>query len=332
MKRPLLSIVVPAHNEEDSIVPLRDAVFQALSATSVEIEIIYVDDGSRDRTRERLILMAQQDPRVRMISFTRNFGHQAALMAGLETARGDAIVTMDCDLQHPPTLLPQMVEAWQKGYKVVQTVREETRDAGRGKRFTSRAFYRLMQALSDTPITPGAADFQLLDRAALRDLLSLRDSRPFLRGMVSWIGYSRIAVPYVANARQHGVSSYTWRTMFLLAVDAITAFSTRPLRLAFYAALCSSLAMLLYLAFIVVKFMENEVVQGWTSLAVVILLLGTIQLITLGIMGEYIGRIYEQVRNRPRYLVEYRSPAPESAESDPGNRLAAAPSEVPSAL
>src|SRR6266849_7246985 len=180
MNRPLLSIVVPAHNEEDSIVPLRDAVFQALSATAVEIEIIYVDDGSRDRTREILIAMAQQDPRVRLISFTRNFGHQAALMAGLEIARGDAIVTMDCDLQHPPSLLPQMVEAWQKGYMVVQTVREETRDAGRGKRFTSRAFYRLMQALSDTPITPGAADFGLRDGARRGDRLSRTVARPFV--------------------------------------------------------------------------------------------------------------------------------------------------------
>jgi dolichol-phosphate mannosyltransferase len=239
-------------------------------------------------------------------------------MAGLEMARGDAIVTMDCDLQHPPTLLPQMVEAWQKGYKVVQTIREETTDASRGKRITSRVFYRLMQALSDTPITPGAADFQLLDRAALRDLLRLSDSRPFLRGMVSWIGHPRIAIPYKANARQHGTSSYTWNRMFLLAVDAITAFSTKPLRLAFYAAFFSSVMMMIYLVYIAVKFVQGEVLQGWTSLAFVILIFGTIQLITLGIMGEYIGRIYEQARNRPRYLVQYSSPTRTTNAEDPG--------------
>ena len=242
----LLSIVVPAHNEEANVATLHAALCAVASKTAMDVEIIFVDDGSTDQTRQRIAAIQARDERVRLVALTRNFGHQAALLAGLEQARGDAVISMDCDLQHPPSLIPQMIAAWQSGASVVETIRDETEGASWGKRITSRLFYRFINMLSDTPITPGAADFRLLDRKPLNDLLRLRDQRLFLRGMVAWLGYPHASLHYVAGARVAGRSSYSLRRMISFAVDAITAFSAKPLRVAFYVGVIAALLTLCY--------------------------------------------------------------------------------------
>ena len=212
---------------------------------------------------------------------------------------------MDCDLQHPPRLIPDMVAAWRAGNDVVQMVRDETADAGPLKRFMSRNFYRLMNLLSDTPIVPGAADFQLLDRAGAQHALAQPGAiTSFLRGMVSWLGFRTASLHYKVDARAGGATSYTWRRMISMAVDAITAFSVKPLRLAFYIGCLSAALSLLYLAYIFRELIEGHTVEGWTSPMVVLLFLGASQLVTLGIIGEYVGRIYDQTRGRPRYIVK----------------------------
>ncbi len=302
MTRPLLSIVIPARNEEENIAKMHAALCTVTEALAVELEIVFVDDGSQDATRERIAGVQKSDPRVKLVILTRNFGHQAALLAGMEASHGDAVLTLDCDLQHPPSLIPDMVAAWQSGVAVVETIRDNTEDASRFKKLSSRLFYRFMNALSESPITAGAADFRLLDRAALNDLLRLPDQRPFIRGMVAWLGHPHTALHYVAGARSGGRSSYSLKKMISLAIDAITAFSAKPLRVAFHVGLIASVLTLVYLTLIIWRWARGEVVEGWTSLMVVVLFLGATQLITLGILGEYIGRIYDQTRGRPRYL------------------------------
>ncbi len=299
---PLLSVVVPAFNEEGNIDVLYEAVRHAVEAARVRFEILFVDDGSKDATLRHIYALRHRDQRVRPIALTRNFGHQAALVAGLEAARGDIIITMDCDLQHPPQLIPDMVAAWRRGFSIVQMIREDTIGASRAKRKISRLFYKLINVLSDTPITADAADFQLLDRNALNSLLKLGDLRPFLRGMVAWLGYPRTELRYTAPARTIGRSSYDFRRMLNLSLDAITNFSTKPLRIAFYLGCLSAMLSLLYLIYIAVTFVRGNTVEGWSSLMVVLLFLGATQLMTLGILGEYIGRIFDQTRARPRYL------------------------------
>jgi glycosyltransferase involved in cell wall biosynthesis len=311
MTQKRLSVVIPAHNEEANVAAMHAAVSSAVKDLDLGLEVIFVDDGSRDATAERVLRLAAVG--VRLVSFTRNFGHQAALIAGLQAATGDAVITLDCDLQHPPELIPRMVLAWRDGYEVVQMVRDETVDASFTKRVMSRNFYRLMNLLSDTPVTPGAADFQLLDRSALDALLRLGDHRPFLRGMVSWLGFPTVSLHYTAAARAGGSSSYTWRKMISMAVDAITAFSVKPLRLAFYIGCLSALLSLVYLTYIFDQLLAGRTVEGWTSLMVVLLFLGASQLVTLGIIGEYIGRIYDQTRGRPRYVVKPRNSEDTSA-------------------
>jgi glycosyltransferase involved in cell wall biosynthesis len=302
-----LSVVLPAHNEATNVAAMHAAISAAAGSLGLELELIFVDDGSNDATAECISRLGSQDKQVRLIAFTRNFGHQAALIAGLKAATGDAIITMDCDLQHPPELIPEMVSAWRAGNEIVQMVRDETIGASAAKRLMSRNFYRLMNLLSETPITPGAADFQLLDRIALDALLDLGDHRPFLRGMVSWLGFRTTSLHYVARVRANGSSSYTWRKMVSMAVDAITAFSIKPLRLAFYIGCLSALLSLLYLAYIFRELLAGHTIEGWTSLMVVLLFLGASQLVTLGIIGEYVGRIYDQTRGRPRYVVRPRN-------------------------
>ena len=237
-----------------------------------------------------------------LVALTRNFGHQAALLAGLRHARGDAVVSMDCDLQHPPGLIPELVAAWRAGAAIVETVRDDTASATWIKRLTSRLFYRVMNTLSMTPITAGAADFRLLDRRPLNDLLALQDQHLFLRGMVAWLGYARTSIHYVAAARVAGRSSYSMGRMISFAVDAITAFSAKPLRISFYFGLCVASLCCVYLTVIAYRFVQGEIVDGWTSLMLAVLFLGSTQLITLGVLGEYVGRIYDQSRGRPRYL------------------------------
>jgi glycosyltransferase involved in cell wall biosynthesis len=321
---PALSIVIPAHNEEKNIGPLHDAVRSALGAAE-KLEIIFVDDGSTDRTPERIRELRAERAGVRLIRFGRNFGQQAALLAGLEAARGAAVITMDCDLQHPPELLPKMIEAWRAGAKVVQMVRRQTAGASVFKRATSRFFYGLINLLSETPVTSGAADYQLLDREVVNALLQFRDRNPFLRGLVAWLGFPAVSLEYAAHERHAGTSSYSTRRMLRLSMQAITGLSSKPLRFAFYLGLLTAVLCLAYAVFALVALAAGRTVQGWTSVVVIVSFLGSVQLVSIGIVGEYIARVYEQTRGVPRFvIVESDADVPETEY-----RVAGSPGTLP---
>jgi dolichol-phosphate mannosyltransferase len=298
---PLVSVVVPVQNEEPNIAPLYRAVHEHLDDLNLKLEFIFVEDGSRDGTVAEIRALMRQHPEVRLIRFTRIFGHQAALMGGIDAARGDAVITMDCDLQHPPEHLPRMVEAWRQGHFVVQMVRRETTEAA-WKKLGSKLFYKLINKLSQVPLSPGAADFQLLDRRVVDDLLGLRDVRPFVRGMIAWLGYPTFAIDYVAPARAAGERSYNFVRSISLAVLGITSMSRMPLRWAFYCGLVVAFFCLAYIVSVVIAFYSGYIVPGWSSLIASVLFLGALQLVTLGIIGEYIGKLFERSRNLPPYV------------------------------
>jgi dolichol-phosphate mannosyltransferase len=297
-----VSIVMPAFNEEPNIDKMHAAIRHALAPEAI-LEIIFVDDGSRDGTAERVRALAMHDPAVRLVRFGRNFGHQAALTAGLERARGAAVITLDCDLQHPPELLGPMVEAWRNGSRIVQMVRRDTVGAGLWKRITSGLFYRFINLLSETPVTAGAADFQLLDRDVVDAVLRFRDRQPFLRGLISWLGYPATSIEYVASARSAGHSSYSTRKMLKLCIQAITGLSSRPLRVSFYLGIAAAMFCLVYAAYAIVQLWKGNTVPGWTSVFVMVTFLGAVQLVSIAILGEYVARIHEQSRGTPRYVI-----------------------------
>jgi dolichol-phosphate mannosyltransferase len=269
--------------------------------------ILFVDDGSSDETLAELNRIAADDAAVEVYSLSRNFGHQIALTAGLDAARGDAVVMMDSDLQHPPTLIPHLVEQWRRGADVVSAVRRSTADESRFKRLTSRGFYKFLNALSDTPIPEGAADFCLLSRRAHRALRAMPERHRFLRGMVSWMGFERVFVEYDAPARAAGKSKYTLRRMLRLASNAVFSFSAAPLQTASRVGMLAMLAGFAYLAYIVGRYLlYHDLVPGWSSVVCSIVILGGLQLVFIGLIGEYLARIFEEVKGRPLYLFKQR--------------------------
>jgi polyisoprenyl-phosphate glycosyltransferase len=297
-----VSIVLPAYNEAQNVRPIYEALASALRGVGA-IEIVYVDDGSRDGTADVVRQLRQEGAPVRLVRFGRNFGHQAALFAGLENARGVAVITMDCDLQHPPELLPRMIEAWRNGAKVVQMIRTETIGANLFKKTSSRWFYRLLNVLSEMPVVTSASDFQLLDGRVVEEVLRFKDRNPFLRGLVAWLGFPSVYLEYVAAARHAGVSGYSFRKMVRLSLQAITGLSSKPLRLSLYFGLLTAAASLGFAVYAFVEKLAGVTVQGWTSVIVVVTFLGAVQLLSIGIAGEYIARIYEQSRAVPRSVI-----------------------------
>ena len=308
-KRFKLCIVSPCYNEAE-VIGLFHAALKAVltQLEDLDHEIILVDDGSSDTTLEVLNQLAVDDPAVTVLSLSRNFGHQVALTAGLERARGDAVIMMDSDLQHPPALIPEMVRCWRdEGFDVVSAVRKRTVGAGLFKRLSSEGFYTLLNFLSDTRIEPGAADFCLLSRRARRALVRMPERHRFLRGMISWMGFRRKFVPYEAAARAAGHSKYSLQKMVRLALDATFSFSVAPIRLGIRLGLASLGLGGIYLAYILLRAaFFGGLVQGWGSLISVVLILGGIQLTLIGLIGEYVGRIFEQVKARPIYLLKQR--------------------------
>jgi polyisoprenyl-phosphate glycosyltransferase len=300
--RRLVSVVIPAYNEERNV----PAVFEAVRSSLLGVEaceIIFVDDGSSDATAERVRSLRARDSSVRLIRFGRNFGQQSALLAGLEAAHGVAVITLDCDLQHPPELLPQMVHAWRNGAKVVQMVRTQTAGAGFFKRLTSRVFYRSVNLISETPVVSGAADYQLLDRVVVDAVLQFKDRYPFVRGLVGWLGFPATKIEYVAPERHTGTTGYTPRKMLRLSLQAVMGLSVKPLRFSFYFGLLTAAFCLLYAVYAVVALAAGKTVQGWTSVIVMVTFLGAVQLVSIGIVGEYLARVYDQSRGIPRYVI-----------------------------
>jgi dolichol-phosphate mannosyltransferase len=316
MRRELITIVLPAHNEEANVAAIHAEIRNVLRSSPHPVEVIFVDDGSNDATASRVRELASGDRLVRLVRFSRNFGQQAALLAGLRAAGGAAVITMDCDLQHPPQYLPEMVRAWEQGAKIVQMVRRHTESTGWFKRATSRWFYRIIQVFSASPVVKHAADYQLLDREIVAHLLQFGDRQPFLRGLVSWLGFPAHLIEYTAPERRSGRSSYGLRRMLNLSLDAITSLSSAPLRLAFYLGFSAAALGLLYMIFAVGAYFSGKSVQGWTSLVVAVVFLGGVQLVCIGIIGEYIARIYEHTRRVPPFIIaEEDAAAPPPAKS-----------------
>jgi len=300
----LISIVVPVFNEQENINVFYQEVCKHMESLNYSFELVFVDDGSTDGTPLIMDKLSQQDSRVRSILLARNFGHQIALTCGLDHARGEAVVTMDGDMQHPPEMLPLLIGKWEAGFEIVQTIRKDTEGVSWSKRFTSGMFYRVINALSNTRIAEGGSDFRLLDRKVVETLKNFKEKARFIRGMVGALGYKQIQIEFVAPERFAGKSKFSYKKMIHFALDGITAYSRLPLRMALYLGLISGLLSFLLTADVVyTKLFTTEAVPGWATIAASVLLLGGLQLIGLGIIGEYIGRIFEEVKQRPLYWV-----------------------------
>jgi polyisoprenyl-phosphate glycosyltransferase len=308
----LLSVVAPVYNEEATIDEFYARVCSSLEGTS--FELVLVDDGSTDSSPQTLDRLAAADPRVRIVYLSRNFGHQTALTAGLDHAEGDAVVMLDADLQDPPELIPEMLGHWRRGCDVVYAVREQREGESRFKLSTARWFYKLFDKLAQVELQHNAGDFRLLGRRALDALLSMRERNRFLRGMTVWVGYTQAAVPYSRDARYAGETKYTVSKMLRFSLDAISSFSHRPLQLAtLLGFLISTLAFVAIPVVIVLRILGSYL-PGFGALTIAVLMLGGIQLIALGIIGEYVGRIYDEVKGRPLYLVKARRNMPDPDE------------------
>jgi glycosyltransferase involved in cell wall biosynthesis len=312
----LLCIVIPCYNEAEVIGLFYQTVKAVLNGLpNLDHQIIFVDDGSNDGSLKLLNHLAQQDPAVRVYALSRNFGHQIALTAGLDAVQGDAAIMMDLDLQHPPALIPEMTDLWRQGNDIVSAIRTHTMDATWLKRAASDGFYRLVNLLSDTQIVSGAADFCLLSRPVYEALRQFPERHRFLRGLVSWLGFQRAFVRYQAPPRAAGHTKYTFRKMLKLAVNATLSFSSTPVRLAVKFGFATIFLSLLYLAYIMIcLFTNKDLVPGWTSIIFLTTFLGGVQLAFVGLLGEYIARIFEEVKRRPLYVLKQK-PMPASSEA-----------------
>jgi glycosyltransferase involved in cell wall biosynthesis len=298
-----LSIVLPAHNEAGNIAPII-AELKRLTSTLGRTEIIGVDDGSDDATLDALRAAAAADPMVRYVSFTRNFGHEAAMRAGLRAARGQAVIVMDADFEHPPEVIPQLVEQWRAGFKIVAGQRADDPTVSFFKRATSKVYYRVLGILGDVQLEPGSADFMLMDRAVVNTINRFESQELFLRGLVRWLGFPIAKITYQPGQRRHGASKYSVGRMVELALSGIASHSVRPLRAAIWLALAFAALGLLFVVYSIVSFFfVQHTVAGWTSIMAAIAILGAAQLFVLGIIGEYVGRTLRETRRRPNYVV-----------------------------
>jgi polyisoprenyl-phosphate glycosyltransferase len=318
-----LSIVVPVYNEEEVLSEFFERVAATLASLPLQAEILFVDDGSRDGTGNVLARIAREDPRVRIIGLTRNFGHQAALSAGLDHCAGDAVVLIDADLQDPPELIKDFFARWEEGYQVVFGLRRRLEE-GLVKRFVYHSFYRILHALANVEIPLDTGDFCLMDRRVVDDVRALPERTRFLRGLRSWVGPRQLGIEYTRQARHQGESKYSLAKLFKLAFDGIVSFSTAPLKLALFLGLLVSAIGFVSIAVIVyLRLGHHFDLPGWASLMVIVLFLGGIQLTTIGIVGEYVARIYEEVKRRPLYLVGRRAGFPPAVAADADRRESA---------
>jgi len=298
----LVSIVIPVYNEAPNIAPLAEAIGHALA--DQPHEILFVDDGSTDGTLAEIETLAAQQAHICAVVLARNFGHQHALAAGLSCTRGDVVVTMDGDLQHPPSLIPTLIDRWRRGANIVHTRRADTEDLPGFKRLSSRAFYRIFSRLSDVPLEPGTADFRLLDRRVVDELNRMRDGRLFLRALVRWMGYRSDTVVFTPDRRHAGRSKYTLRKMLRLAADGTFAFSTVPLRVGLVIGAITAALSFFELIFVLIAWLAGMTVPGWASTVGVVSFLFGVLFILMGIQGQYILRLYEHARARPPFIIE----------------------------
>jgi polyisoprenyl-phosphate glycosyltransferase len=301
----LYSVVIPVYNEAEVLPALYDRLTRVLEGLVEPYEIIFVNDGSQDGSPLLLRDFQARDEHVKFLSFSRNFGHQIAITAGLDYSSGQAAVVMDADLQDPPEVIPRLIEQWRKGYDVVFAVRAKRQGDGLFKRATAAIFYRLFRRLTATEIPPDAGDFRLMSRRAVEALQSIRERNRFIRGLAGWIGFRQTSVTFVRDMRQAGETKYPLKKMLRFALNGLMSFSIVPLQLASYLGFLISSIGFFYIVYAIgLKLFTDRVVLGWTSVMVAVLFLGGVQLISLGIIGEYIGRVYEEVKQRPLYVVD----------------------------
>lgn len=300
----LVSIVIPAFNEAENLVVIIDRLENVFSTLSYDVEFILVDDGSKDKTLAILKTMSKVKTNLFYIEFSRNFGHQLALKAGLDKANGDCVISLDADLQHPPELITEMLNKWEEGYDVVYTRRQEDKALPFRKRKTSLMFYNLLNFLSSIDIEQGTADFRLMDRKVVDVFKDFQENEPFIRGLVKWMGYQQIAIDYLPSKRYAGSSKYNLKKMMRFALHGVTSFSIKPLYTAVYLGFIFSILSLLYIPYVFYAFYNDIEVDGWASTIMTIVFFGGLQLIILGIIGIYIGKMFMQTKNRPNYIIK----------------------------
>jgi glycosyltransferase involved in cell wall biosynthesis len=302
-RNPTYSVVVPIHNEQETLHELQRRLAAVFPLLDGDVEVLFVDDGSTDMSYLLMLELHRGDPRFKVIQLTRNFGHQLAITSGIDLASGDAVIVMDGDLQHPPELLPELAERWREGYDVVYGVMTD-RPEGWLKRHTARFYYRLLRKLSSVDIPAAAGDFRLADRRVIEAFRAMPERNRFVRGMFAWLGFRQIAVPYAVPERFAGRSKYTLAKMIRLATDGLVSFSTRPLRLALdLGFVVAALSFVFGIASLISKFFGAFLVPGWLTIVLVTSFIGGVQLMVVGVVGEYVGRIYDEVKARPLYLV-----------------------------
>jgi glycosyltransferase involved in cell wall biosynthesis len=301
-----ISIVIPTFNEEGNIEILYQKIAEVFKQiTHANFEVIYVNDGSSDGSLEKVKQLSQIDSRVKFISFSRNFGHQNALKAGLDYAQGDAVISMDADLQHPPALIPEMIRLWQEGKEVVYSIRKDGEELSFFKKMTSKLFYKIVNYLSDTKLEEGTADFRLLDKKVVVALKSYNESNLFYRGIIPTLGFRQIGIAYKPQERFSGKTKYSFSKMLRFALTGITSSSAKPLYFSIYLGLFfAAIAFLYGIYAIYISVFTNEAVLGWTSLIASILFIGGLQLIMMGIVGVYLGKLFTQSKNRPNYVID----------------------------
>ena len=300
----MISVILPCFNEENNIQEIYSRLVRVLETTEDGYELIFVDDGSTDNSLVRLTTLCRIDPRVKVLELSRNFGHQSAICAGLDYARGDAVIMMDSDLQHPPELIPALIEKWKQGFEIVYTIRNDPPGTSLVKKKTSKMFYQLINLLARTRIPENSADFRLMDKKVVQQFLTLKEKTKFFRGLITWVGFKQYPLHYTASPRYRGKSKYTLWKMTKFAFDGITSLSSFPLHISTILGTMVSLFSFVYAVYaLYIRLVTHQALPGWTSVLVAVLFLGGVQLLSLGVMGEYLNRIYSETKARPTYIL-----------------------------
>jgi glycosyltransferase involved in cell wall biosynthesis len=304
MNEKKICILIPVFNEEQNVVAINDAIKKVFEPLPYKYEILFVNDGSSDNSFSVIQHLSAKDTAVKFISFSRNFGKDNALLAGFKYSTGDALVTIDADLQHPPELIPSMLELWEKGNEVVYTYRADRNEhASNFNQFTSKMFYKIINSLSDVELEDGIADYRLLDKKVVNTFNNLHEDRPFFRGLIKWVGFQQIGIPYTPHARAFGESKYSTKALVRLALQGITSFSVKPLYIAIYLGLSFAILSLLYIPYILISLYYHLAISGWASMIVTIVFFGGLQLMILGILGIYLGKLFLQSKQRPHFII-----------------------------
>ena len=299
-----LEIILPAHNEHGNVIPIYEEIKQALEKTVYVYTILFVDDGSKDNTLSQIKELAKQDARVKYIELSRNFGHQNAIKAGLDASTAEVIIMMDCDLQHPPYLINELLKQYELGYDIVRTHRVENETANYFKRKTSNLFYKILNQLSDIKLEQGSADFRLISGKAITQLKSFNEFELFYRGLIKWMGFKQISIEYHPEDRFSGKTKYTIKKMVSFGLNGFTSFSTKPLYFAAYLGLIFSILSVLYIPYIIYAFYTGTEVRGWASVIVTVVFFGGVNLMILGIIGVYLSKLFSQSKSRPHYIIK----------------------------